>query len=121
MGAGPAASDLCGQAARGWPHALGLQHPEGVDAAPGAPPARWQVSTVHRVATTLVLIMSSSGLSSSRPQAYYAVDIAGARTVSLTRGVLAVDACAFSLYRYARSLSGASLLFRRCYLHFHTF
>merc|ERR1711918_74869 len=39
-----AAPDLCGQAARGRPHALLLQHPEGVDAAPGAPPARWQLS-----------------------------------------------------------------------------
>ena len=37
---GPAAPDLRGQAARGRPHAAGLQHPEGVDAAPGAPPAR---------------------------------------------------------------------------------
>ena len=37
---GPAAPDLRGQAARGWPHARGLQHPEGVDAAPGAAPAR---------------------------------------------------------------------------------
>merc|ERR1712167_398927 len=34
----PAAPDLRGQAARGRPHAVGLQHPEGVDAAPGAPP-----------------------------------------------------------------------------------
>merc|ERR1712176_376211 len=38
---GPAAPDLRGQAARGRAHALGLQHPEGVDAAPRAPPARW--------------------------------------------------------------------------------
>ena len=36
----PAAPDLRGQAARGRPHAVGLQHPEGVDAPPGAPPAR---------------------------------------------------------------------------------
>merc|ERR1712146_125077 len=38
--AGPAAPDLRGQAARGRSHAVGLQHPEGVDAPPGAPPAR---------------------------------------------------------------------------------
>ncbi|KAH8619235.1 Ubiquitin 2 like Rad60 SUMO like Ubiquitin family Ubiquitin like domain [Trypanosoma vivax] len=38
--AGPAAPDLCGEAAGGGPHAGGLQHPEGVDAAPGAAPAR---------------------------------------------------------------------------------
>eukprot|EP01116_Phalansterium_solitarium_P004106 TRINITY_DN14_c0_g1_i24.p1 TRINITY_DN14_c0_g1~~TRINITY_DN14_c0_g1_i24.p1 ORF type:complete len:314 (+),score=67.99 TRINITY_DN14_c0_g1_i24:92-1033(+) len=37
--AGPAASHLCRQAARGRPHPVGLQHPEGVDAPPGAPPA----------------------------------------------------------------------------------
>eukprot|EP01116_Phalansterium_solitarium_P004101 TRINITY_DN14_c0_g1_i12.p1 TRINITY_DN14_c0_g1~~TRINITY_DN14_c0_g1_i12.p1 ORF type:complete len:301 (+),score=95.63 TRINITY_DN14_c0_g1_i12:92-994(+) len=30
---------LCRQAARGRPHPVGLQHPEGVDAPPGAPPA----------------------------------------------------------------------------------
>merc|ERR1712048_248042 len=36
----PAAAHLRGQAARGRPHALRLQHPEGVDAAPGAAPAR---------------------------------------------------------------------------------
>merc|ERR1711869_22204 len=35
MGAGSAALDLRGQAARGWPHAFGLQHPEGVDPPPG--------------------------------------------------------------------------------------
>ena len=37
---GPAAPHLRRQAARGRPHALRLQHPEGVDAAPGAPPPR---------------------------------------------------------------------------------
>ena len=37
---GPAASDLRWQAARGWAHAGGLQHPEGVHPAPGAAPAR---------------------------------------------------------------------------------
>merc|ERR1711943_110451 len=37
----PAAPHLRGQAARGRPHACRLQHPEGVDAAPGAPLARW--------------------------------------------------------------------------------
>jgi Ubiquitin family len=37
----PAAPDLCWQAAGGWPHPGRLQHPEGVDAAPGAAPARW--------------------------------------------------------------------------------
>jgi hypothetical protein len=37
---GPTASDLRGQAARGWPHPGGLQHPEGVHPAPRAPPAR---------------------------------------------------------------------------------
>ncbi|RNE99241.1 polyubiquitin, partial [Trypanosoma rangeli] len=37
---GPAASDLCREAAGGGPHARGLQHPEGVDAPPGAAPAR---------------------------------------------------------------------------------
>ena len=36
----PAAPHLRGQAARGRPHALRLQHPEGVDAPPGAPPPR---------------------------------------------------------------------------------
>merc|ERR1711977_462603 len=35
----PAAPHLRGQAARGRPHALRLQHPEGVDAAPRPPPA----------------------------------------------------------------------------------
>merc|ERR1712118_387535 len=39
----PAAPDLRGQAARGRPHPLGLQHPEGVDAPPGAAPAWWQL------------------------------------------------------------------------------
>merc|ERR1711918_251543 len=38
--AGSAAPHLRGQAARGRPHAFGLQHPEGVDAPPRAPPAR---------------------------------------------------------------------------------
>ncbi|CAM9826859.1 unnamed protein product, partial [Hapterophycus canaliculatus] len=37
---GPAAPDLRGQAAGGRPHPVGLQHPEGVHPAPGAPPAR---------------------------------------------------------------------------------
>ena len=37
---GPAAPDLRRQAAGGRPHAGRLQHPEGVDAAPGAAPAR---------------------------------------------------------------------------------
>ena len=37
---GPAAPHLRRKAARGRPHARGLQHPEGVDAAPCAPPAR---------------------------------------------------------------------------------
>uniref|UniRef100_A0A0E0QS84 Uncharacterized protein n=1 Tax=Oryza rufipogon TaxID=4529 RepID=A0A0E0QS84_ORYRU len=40
--AGPAASHLRGEAARGWPHPGRLQHSEGVDASPGAPPPRWQ-------------------------------------------------------------------------------
>ena len=31
---------ICGQAARGWSYACGLQHSEGVDAPPRAPPAR---------------------------------------------------------------------------------
>merc|ERR1712063_230801 len=39
----PAAPDLRGQAARGRPHPVRLQHPEGVDAPPGAPPARRQL------------------------------------------------------------------------------
>ncbi|PWU83756.1 putative polyubiquitin [Trypanosoma cruzi] len=38
--AGPAAPDLCWQAAGGRPHARRLQHPEGVHAAPCAAPAR---------------------------------------------------------------------------------
>ncbi|CAK0818355.1 unnamed protein product [Prorocentrum cordatum] len=38
--AGPAAPDLRRQAAGGRPHAVGLQHPERVDAAPRAAPAR---------------------------------------------------------------------------------
>ena len=37
----PAAPDLCRQAAGGWPHPGRLQHPEGVDAAPGSAPAWW--------------------------------------------------------------------------------
>merc|ERR1711998_785893 len=44
MGARPTAPDLRGEAARGRPHSLGLQHPEGVDPPPRAPPARWHVS-----------------------------------------------------------------------------
>ena len=36
----PAAPDLCGQAAGGWPHPGRLQHPEGVHPAPGAAFAR---------------------------------------------------------------------------------
>merc|ERR1712195_77707 len=40
-----AASDLCWQAARGRPHSVGLQHPEGVDAAPGAASARRQLAS----------------------------------------------------------------------------
>lgn len=38
----PAASDLRRQAARGRPHAVGLQHPEGVDAAPCPAPSWWR-------------------------------------------------------------------------------
>ena len=37
---GPAATDFCRQAAGGRAHAGGLQHPEGVNAAPGAAAAR---------------------------------------------------------------------------------
>merc|ERR1712023_545405 len=37
----PAAPDLCGQAARGWPHPAGLQHPEGVYPSPSASPSWW--------------------------------------------------------------------------------
>merc|ERR1712093_782941 len=37
----PAAPHLCRQAARGRPHPLGLQHPEGVDPPPCPPPPRW--------------------------------------------------------------------------------
>merc|ERR1712146_656235 len=40
----PAAAHLRGQAARGRPDAVGLQHPEGVDAAPGAPAPRRALS-----------------------------------------------------------------------------
>ncbi|RMJ20518.1 ubiquitin, partial [Aspergillus sp. HF37] len=36
----PAAPDLCRQAAGGRPHALGLQHPEGIDAPSRAPAPR---------------------------------------------------------------------------------
>ncbi|KAG0282606.1 hypothetical protein BGZ98_006693, partial [Dissophora globulifera] len=36
-----AALDLCWQAARGWPHSFGLQHPEGVDPPLGAPSPWW--------------------------------------------------------------------------------
>ena len=35
---GPAASDLCWQAARGWKNSLGLQHPEGVNPSLGESP-----------------------------------------------------------------------------------
>jgi ubiquitin len=38
--AGPAAADLRGEAAGGWPHAAGLQRDQGGHAAPGAAPAR---------------------------------------------------------------------------------
>merc|ERR1740117_1667774 len=39
----PAASHLRRQAARGWPHPPGLQHPEGVHPSPCArTPRRWQ-------------------------------------------------------------------------------
>ena len=41
-----AASDFRGQTARGRTHALGLQHPKGVHAAPGAAPARRKVSEI---------------------------------------------------------------------------
>merc|ERR1711975_47089 len=37
----PAAPHLRRQAAGGRPHPLGLQHPEGVDPPPRAPPPRW--------------------------------------------------------------------------------
>ncbi|CAJ1036639.1 Ubiquitin-2 like Rad60 SUMO-like/Ubiquitin family/Ubiquitin-like domain containing protein, putative [Leishmania lindenbergi] len=47
--AGPAAPDLCRQAAGGGPHALGLQHPEGVHAAPGAAPARRMLYCLARI------------------------------------------------------------------------
>ena len=47
---GPTAAHLCGQAAGGWPHAGRLQHPEGVDAAPGAPPPRRHHRAVAGVA-----------------------------------------------------------------------
>merc|ERR1712146_598232 len=45
-----------GQAARGRPHAVGLQHPEGVDAPPGAAPAWWRkLSAAVRDPVTLQL------------------------------------------------------------------
>ena len=44
--AGPAAADLCGQAAGGRAHAQRLQHPEGEHAAPGAAPARRFIANV---------------------------------------------------------------------------
>ncbi|BAT08678.1 Os09g0483200, partial [Oryza sativa Japonica Group] len=44
---GPAAPHLRGEAAGGWPHPGRLQHPEGVDAAPGAPPPRRQQGRLH--------------------------------------------------------------------------
>merc|ERR1711988_14229 len=43
--AGPAASDIRGQAARGRAHPCGLQHPEGVYTPPGASPA-WRCQLV---------------------------------------------------------------------------
>merc|ERR1711977_804849 len=39
--AGPAAPHLRGQAARGWSHVVGLQHPEGKHAALGVAPPGW--------------------------------------------------------------------------------
>merc|ERR1711933_432090 len=39
--AGSAALDLRREAAGGWPHLVGLQHPEGVDSPLGAAPAWW--------------------------------------------------------------------------------
>ncbi|CAN0364712.1 unnamed protein product, partial [Ectocarpus sp. 12 AP-2014] len=56
---GPAAFDLRRQAAGGRPHPVGLQHPEGVDAAPGASPP-WR--TVHSLASFRLLgcVASSS-------------------------------------------------------------
>merc|ERR1712048_700735 len=38
MGSRSATPHLCRQAARGWPHTFGLQHPEGVYIALGAAP-----------------------------------------------------------------------------------
>merc|ERR1712227_375622 len=48
----PAAPDLRRQAARGRPHPVGLQHPEGVDAPPGAPLAWWCLGWFRRLATS---------------------------------------------------------------------
>merc|ERR1712087_182038 len=42
--AGAAEAHLCRQAARGWAHSVGLQHPKGVDLAPGAETARRKLS-----------------------------------------------------------------------------
>jgi len=39
--AGPAASDICWQAAGRWSYTERLQHSEGVDAAPSSASARW--------------------------------------------------------------------------------
>merc|ERR1712188_144436 len=48
----PAAPHLRGQTVGRWPHPLGLQHPEGVDAPPRpAPPVRkhQSITTAHRL------------------------------------------------------------------------
>ena len=59
----PAAPDLCRQAAGGRPHAGGLQHPEGVHAAPGAAPAWRHAGELLVVACNRLAIGQPSGTS----------------------------------------------------------
>ncbi|CAM9955945.1 unnamed protein product, partial [Phaeothamnion confervicola] len=51
----PAAPNLRGQAAGGRPLAVGLQHPEGVHAPPGAAPARGPLNALWDVAAICAL------------------------------------------------------------------
>ncbi|CAN0496388.1 unnamed protein product, partial [Ectocarpus sp. 12 AP-2014] len=56
---GPAAFDLRRQAAGGRPHPVGLQHPEGIDAAPGASPP-WRTVDTSASFRLLGCVASSS-------------------------------------------------------------
>lgn len=47
---------LCWQTTRGWLHSLGLQYPEGVDLALGAPPSGWYADICQRLVAFVLFL-----------------------------------------------------------------